>query len=250
VFLKFRLQVVTSLAWARNLLLPDPRIEDSGQELAEITEIRERALVRTDISDHLVPLFVESFAIHPRLIVELGVRTGESTFVLERVARLCGSTLVSVDVDDCGCSSSWTDWTFVKSDDIEFARQFPEWCRVRGIRPEIDVLFVDTSHEYEHTVKEIAHWFPLLSQRAKVFFHDTNLRRIYFRQDGSMGIGWDGRRGVMAAVEEYLGAKFNETRNFTDSRKGWIIRHNALCSGFTILERLSSTNGTGAPPRD
>src|SRR5712692_8474476 len=240
-----------SVAWAHNLLLPVLRITDCGPELAEIAEIRERAVARTDICDHLVPLFVEALTVHPRLIVELGVRdSGESTFALERVAKLCGSPFVSVDIDDCSRASSWKNWTFVKTDDIEFARRSPEWCRAREIDPEIDVLFIDTSHLYDHTVQEISHWFPFLSQKAKVFFHDTNLRMFYFRQDKSMGLGWSGKRGVMAALEQYFGSKFDEKVSFTDSRKGWIIRHNARCNGFTILEKLHVSNGSGPRPHD
>jgi cephalosporin hydroxylase len=228
-----------SAEWAHNLLLPLEPLADTGSELTEITEIRKHAHPRTDISDHLLPLFLEALAVKPRLIVELGVRTGESTFAFERVARLCGSKLLSVDIDDCLRASTWKDWTFVKSDDIEFARKFPEWCRERGMNPEIDVLFIDTSHLYDHTVQEIASWFPYLAQKSKVFFHDTNQRTVYFRQDKSMGIGWDSNRGVIVALQEYLGVKFDENVSFTDCFKGWIIRHNALCSGFTVLERLS-----------
>ncbi len=158
------------------------------------------------------------------------------------MAKLCGSTLVSVDIDDCERVSSCPTRTFVKSDDIAFAGQFPDWCGERGIRPEIDVLFIDTSHLYDHTVQEIAHWFPYLSQKSKVFFHDTNQRNIYYRQDKSMGIGWDSKRGVIAALQEYLGVNFDENVSFTDARKGWIIRHNARCSGFTVLERVNVSN--------
>jgi cephalosporin hydroxylase len=245
LYRKLKSKTMFAIADTRNYFLPLPDKADSGAELPEIDEIRARALARTDISDHLIALFVESLAIHPRLIVELGVRTGESTFALERVAKLCGATLVSVDVADPLCTSSLKDWIFVKSDDIDFARQFPEWCRPRNLRAEIDVLLIDTNHVYVHAVKEIAHWFLFLSQKAKVFFHDTNLRTLYYRQDKSMGVGWNGRRGVMAAIEEYFGAKYNENASFTDVRKGWIIRHNALCSGFTVLERLNFKNGNG-----
>jgi len=61
--------------------------EPSG--FAELDEIRARSLVGTDISDHLIVIFVESIVLQPKLIVELGVRGGESTFVLRgsRVQR-------------------------------------------------------------------------------------------------------------------------------------------------------------------
>ncbi len=88
-------------------------------------------------------------------------------------------------------------------------------------------------------MREIEHWFPLLAPRAKVFFHDTNQRRIYFREDGSMGVGWN-NRGVMVALEKYFNKNFNEKRDFTDLVNGWSIRHYAKCNGLTILTRPGS----------
>lgn len=253
LFRKIKNATYISVAKTHNLFVPAPRPAETGSELHEIDEIRAHAVTRTDISDHLIAIFVESLAIQPRLIVELGVRSGESTFALERVAKLCGSTFVSVDVEEPQFSSppSWNRWSFVKGDDLEFARAFPGWCASCGVRPEIDVLLIDTNHVYSHTVKEIAHWFPLLSPKAKVFFHDTNLRVFYHRKDSSLGVGWQRNRGVMAAIEEHFGTKFNENVSFTDVRRGWIIRHNALCSGLTVLERLNisnGSNGNGAGP--
>ncbi len=205
----------------------------------ELDEIRQRALKRSGISDHLEVIFIESLIFNPDLIVELGVRGGESTFVFERVARLCDAKLISVDINDCSKASSYENWTFVKSDDVEFARAFPRWCEDRGIDPSIDILFIDTSHLFEHTLSEIEHWFPYLSKKAKVFFHDTNLRTIFFRKDGSMGLGWNNKRGVIRALECFFNRRFNERANFTDLVNGWLIRHYANCSGLTILEKLN-----------
>jgi cephalosporin hydroxylase len=210
---------------------------DENLLLNLLDEIRINSVKRTDINDHLLSLFFESLNINPRLIVELGVRGGESTFVLERVARICGSTLVSLDIKNCARISSYEKWIFVRQDDIQFARRFKEWCEERGIKPEIDVLFIDTSHLYEHTLSEIKHWFPFLAQKAKVFFHDTNLRRFFKRRDGSMGVGWNNRRGVIRAIEDYFSRSFNETADFTATEKGWHIDHYAPCNGFIVLTR-------------
>lgn len=138
-------------------------------------EVLIRSQRRTDINDHLARLYTETFPIDPDTIVELGVRGGESTFVFERVARLSDADLVSVDVEDCADATDYDRWHFVQSDDVEFAAQFEDWCVERDVRREIDVLFVDTSHLFEHTVAEINEWFPHLQDRAVVFFHDTNL---------------------------------------------------------------------------
>jgi cephalosporin hydroxylase len=204
----------------------------------ELDEIKERSRKKTDISDHLVSLFVEAVALRPRLIVELGVRGGESTFVFERVARVCGAKLVSVDIEDCSTASSYEGWIFEKSDDIDFAKRFNSWCAQHLIRPEIDILFIDTTHEFKHTVDEIEQWFPFLSRRSKVFFHDTNARNVYFRKDGSIGRGFNSTRGVIAALEKLFDRPLNEKKCFVDWANGWIIRHVPYCSGLAVLERL------------
>lgn len=211
-------------------------------DLAEFNEVAERARERSDISDHLVTMFAEALSVRPRLIVELGVRGGESTFVFERVARLCGASLVSCDVDDCSVVSAYPGWHFVQSDDIEFAARFPEWCHARGIVPSIDLLFIDTSHRFDQTVAEIDAWFPLLAERSKAIFHDSNLRPLYVRKDGSIGFGMDCDRGVIRALERFLGRPYNERRDFMDARRGWLIRHSAHCCGLAILERLPDSS--------
>lgn len=92
-----------------------------------INNIRSRAETKqTDISNHLETLFAESLAIESRLIVELGVGDGESTYVLERIANLWGAKLVSIDISDCRKVSSFKDRIFVQKDDISFAAEFPQ----------------------------------------------------------------------------------------------------------------------------
>ena len=204
----------------------------------ELNEIREHAKIRTDINDHLTTLFFESLPVNPKLIVELGVRGGESYFVLERVAKLCDSVIVSVDIDDCSHVGSYDKWFFIQKDDTQFAKEFKEWCKAHNLNSAIDIIFIDTSHNYQHTVEEIALWFPFLSEKAKVFFHDTNSRKVYLRKDGSMGHGWDNQRGVIRALEKYFNVSFNENDDFVSIIKGMIIKHSSYCNGFTILERL------------
>ncbi len=208
-----------------------------SSELEEFREIWERAGKRTDISDHLITLFIETLMQKPRLIVELGTRGGDSTFVLERAAKLCRAKFISVDIEDCAKVSKYPDWIFVQKDDIQFAREFKSWSRTHGLEPAIDILFIDTSHEYNHTLQEIHSWFPWLAERGKVLFHDTNLKYFYFRNDRSMDIGWENQRGVIRALEEYFGCQFNEKRNFTGIRKNWLIKHWPNCCGLTVLER-------------
>lgn len=209
-------------------------------DMNEFDEVRHMALRNSDINDHLVNLFMESLSVSPKLIVELGVRRGSSTKVLERVAKIFKADLVSVDLLDYSGISSYEHWHFVRGDDITFAKNFPVWCQEQGMEPMIDILFIDTSHQYEHTVAEIGNWFPYLSPRAKVFFHDTNLRKAFVRRDGTIDRAADNNRGVIRAIEKYLSTSFfPEKRDFLTVHKGWIIKHYAYENGWTILERLN-----------
>jgi cephalosporin hydroxylase len=221
---------------AHRLVVPPRKPAPASLELKEIACRAEH--FPSDIADHLSTIFSESLSVHPRLIVELGVRSGESRFALERVARASQACLVSVDIEDCStvCGES-PKWFFLRDDDVDFGRKFSNWCHERAIEPKIDVLFIDTSHIYDHTVEEIREWFPHLNTRCKVIFHDTNLRNFTRRSDGTILRSWNNHRGVIRAIEEYLGAKVNERRNFVTTVNDWMVRHWAHCNGLTILER-------------
>ena len=192
----------------------------------------------TDISDHLVTIYTEAMEMQPALIVELGTRGGESTQALVRAAERAGGHVVSVDIEDCGAVAASPRWTFVHEDDVAFAARFPEWAHERGYPALIDVLFLDTSHTYEHTKQEIAAWLPMLRPDGKVILHDTNLRTWYRRRDGTMGHGWRGRRGVIQAVEDYLDIEIDERRPFTVFVPPWLVRHEPVCNGLTVMRRV------------
>ena len=209
-------------------------------------EIRRYASKRSDINEHLAMLFAETIRMQPKLIVEIGVRGGESTYAFERAAQLTDATLLSIDIEDCANVSTYSNWHFIQEDDILFADRFPAWCQEKGLAPHIDVLFIDTSHYYDHTVQEIEKWFPHLADRALVFFHDTNMQDLCRRRDGSLGRGWQNDRGVIRALEDYFGKSFDETRDFIDVDKGWIIRHYAHNSGVTLLERIETMTSTAS----
>lgn len=198
----------------------------------------------SDISDHLVRLYSEAAALTPSLIVELGTRTGESTRALARAARRSGAALVSVDLEAVGDVVDFAEWHFVQDDDVDFAGSFPAWCREQGLEPAVDFLFVDTSHEHDHTRAEIDAWFPHLADHCKVAFHDTHLTRFYRRRDGTAGRAWDNDRGVVRRLEELLGLTVNEQMPFTVLRREWLVRHDPFCNGLTMLERVPGRKKT------
>jgi cephalosporin hydroxylase len=154
---------------------------------------------------------------------------------------------VSVDLTDCSRAVDWDGWLFVQRDDVQFAREFEAWCRERRIEPVIDVLFIDTSHYFDHTLEEIRGYFPFLADHAKVFFHDTNINDFIYRQDGTIDLGWDNDRGVIKALEVYFDRKFNEKEEFIDFVSPFIIKHYPYCCGLTVLEKVAHLFPAGAP---
>ena len=220
----------------RHALLRRDRIEARSRAIRNVHGL---ASSLTDIDEHLETMYVEGLLCRPKLIVELGVRGGTSTAIFEQVAEICGSTIISGDIDDCSRVAQSPRWHFFRDDDVHLAEMFPQYCRQLGITPEVDLLFIDTSHYYDHTVEEIRAWFPLLSGRAKVMFHDTNLRNVGPRKDGCFQLGWDNQRGVIRAIEEYLGIQINEREQYSDAISGWLLRHWPNCNGFTILDRIA-----------
>ena len=198
----------------------------------------------SDISDHLGTLFYETVAQRPRLIVELGTRGGESTRALLAAAEHTHAQMLSLDIEPCEVPDLPANlrqrWHFVQSDDVAFGRdRFDGWCRERRLPPEAPVLFIDTSHEYEHTKAELQTWLPKVPPGGVAMFHDTCMDHAVFRNDGSIVFGWDNHRGVIRAIEEALDHRIDE-RAYMVARVGaWLIRHDPKSNGFTVLRNVS-----------
>lgn len=201
-----------------------------------IDTVKEMQKIDSDLSDHYDKIYLETLAQKPRLIVELGVcHSGNSASIFSLVNEELGSRVIGVDIVRYP-------YDFVKNgqffcaDDVAFATKFKNF-----FRQPVDVLYIDTSHLYEHTCKEIEAWFPLLARNALVMFHDTNLRPAYQRNNGTSGVGWDNERGVIRAIEDFVGEPLDETvefqRSFHRSDGCWTLRHWPSCNGFTCLKK-------------
>lgn len=133
----------------------------------------EHSKLGSDINEHLLTLYNLAVGIKAKTIVELGTRTGESMIPLLEAAQAMNGRLYSVDVEDCESAHQKVEnfglkewWVFTKSDDIAFGKAWPNEIP-------IDMLFVDTSHFYPHTKKEIEVYEPLVRSGGIIAFHDT-----------------------------------------------------------------------------
>jgi len=125
----------------------------------------------SDIQDHMPYLY--QVARKPRAqILELGVRTGQSTAAF--LAGLDGSSgghLWSVDINPPEVPDWWHEsplWTFTLSGDLQYTHHGPP----------LDVLFIDTSHYYQHTLEELRRFVPRVRSGGLVLCHDTEVEAI------------------------------------------------------------------------
>lgn len=190
------------------------------------------------IDEHLPTLYWEVLTRRPRLVVEVGTRGGASTRALVAAARRTGSTIVSIDPQPTAFSSDFPDWHFIQGLGEEVAAGFPAWCTDHGIEPEIDLWFLDSSHEYDESVAELRSWRHLWSDDVLLAFHDTVMATWYRRSDGTVGSGWDNEDAVSRAIEEELAVSFDWSTPLVTAAGEWHVRHTPYSSGFTLMQRL------------
>ena len=137
-----------------------------------MTEYRQRAAVESDISHYLPVLFGSVARYAGARVIEIGVRGGNSTVALLAAAELAGGHVWSIDIDT-GCEfRSYPDppdpslWTFIGAGS-------ESWRAVQGTPEQVDVLFIDASHEYNDTCNELDLYLPKVRPGGTVLMHDT-----------------------------------------------------------------------------
>lgn len=138
-------------------------------------EYRDRAGQFTDIRAQMPVLY--AWASHAATVIELGVRGGNSTCALlaglERGGNwgdLTRPMLWSVDIETPEVPPEWRDlkfWHLLVADDT--SPEAVAWCPRNA-----DLLFIDTSHEYEHTLAELRLYVPKVRPGGIVLLHDTD----------------------------------------------------------------------------
>lgn len=124
----------------------------------------------SDIVDHLPRLHAEA-STGDALVIELGVRSGNSTAAFLAAVTEHGGHVWSVDVHPPQVPPEWhalDEWTVLIGDDLAIAHLLP---------PEVDVLFIDTSHAYRQTANELLTYVQNVKPGGVVLLHDTELER-------------------------------------------------------------------------
>lgn len=122
----------------------------------------------SDIQNHLPRFVALTDEVKATHVIELGTRTGVST-----IAWLYGlqgrGRLTSIDIDEQPAIGDHDHWTFIQGDDLD------PWVLNR-LDP-AEIVFIDTSHFYDHTLAELDAYLPLVKPGGRIVLHDTQLRR-------------------------------------------------------------------------
>jgi hypothetical protein len=144
-------------------------------------EYRRRCRARNDIAGQMPVLYAWARCPGVR-IIELGVGnpgrgegyTGNSTAAFLAGIELGGGSrgggLWSVDIADPPVPPAWRDlpfWHLLVADDTSEAA-------VKFCPDGADVLFIDTSHYYDHTLAELRLYVPKVMPGGVVLMHDTD----------------------------------------------------------------------------
>lgn len=139
-----------------------------------IADYEDRLAPWSDIQDHMEFLRETAASYRDPVIIELGTRSGNSTSAFLAGIAAPGGHLWSCDINDPVVPEEWHRlryWHFLKADDR--SPEALEWLPAK-----CDVLFIDTSHEVDHTLEELRLYMPRVKPGGVALFHDTQLPRV------------------------------------------------------------------------
>lgn len=155
-----------------------------------VAEYARRAHTYSDISLHLPFLYSQALGRRPATVIELGVRTGNSTSAF----LAAGADLWSVDIRPPVVPAAWHDlaaWHFLMADDCDGT--------ARGWLPAVaDIVFIDTEHTYDQAMRELEIYVPRVRPGGAVLMHDTQ-----FADGADLG---EPAGPVACAIRDYCGA--------------------------------------------
>lgn len=189
-------------------------------------EPRPNQVVLSDIVLHLPVL--EYYASKCKAVAEFGVRDGCSTIALiaggpdevhsydiERTSIV--DILSVIDMPERLIANYPTEWFFHLGDTGNPNLEVPE----------IDMLFIDTLHTYEHVKKELTYH----GRKAKKYlaFHD-----VYTCGELDRSGPNPNARGIMPAIREFVESYPGEYKE---------VYYTKANNGFLVLERTNGSNG-------
>ena len=108
-----------------------------------------------------------SSAVNP-VILEFGVRHGQSTEFFLDICEKSNGFLYSVDLDNSSKKFDSEKWKFIhgRDDNFELVESF--------IPKKIDLIYIDSFHDAEHVAKIFFHYYPFLKDNGCLIIDDVS----------------------------------------------------------------------------
>ena len=102
------------------------------------------------------------------VILEFGVRYGQSTQLFLEICEKNNGFLYSVDVDDTSKKFNSKNWKFIhgRDDNFELIESY--------IPKKIDLIYIDSFHDAEHVAKIFYHYYPFLKKDGILLIDDVS----------------------------------------------------------------------------
>jgi cephalosporin hydroxylase len=166
-------------------------------------------------------------------IVQLGHHSGYSTLLIGFMLRKMNfkNSFFSIDIDKkvCDFTQKWIEKAelaeFIHiecgdSGDPKFVPQVKQ--RFNGVGPEL--IFIDSSHQYDHTLQELNLWYDNLADGGFMLLHDTS-------DFASSAFDDTKRGGVKKAFQEWVQTKDDIEHININSRSYRDVRKNIYLDG-------------------
>lgn len=128
-----------------------------------------RLAQQSDISDHLQFMHDTVLKYRAPVVIEMGVRTGNSTCALLYATLKADGQMWSADISESQVPDYWHEfpsWHFLQGDSV--SPEVLKWMPKRA-----DVVFMDTSHTFEQQLAELREYVPRVKPGGTVLIHDT-----------------------------------------------------------------------------
>ena len=154
-----------------------------------------------DSDRHVLTCFSMAMQIHAKKILELGVRTGNTTLPFLCAAKELGGMVHSVDLDATTfqCPDDLrVYWKFFQSDAISWL----EHQRNQGARD--DLIYIDDWHAYDHVRRELEIIDSMITPSSVILLHDlmySNAQPDYRSDPNTADAQWAGGGPYRAVAE-------------------------------------------------
>jgi predicted O-methyltransferase YrrM len=124
----------------------------------------------SDIHEHMPTFQLLTHEFNLKKVLELGTRDGDSTIAFLQLAHEIDGHVTSIDIENCPLARSRAEklgyldkWEFIKNNGLSI-----EWT------DEIDHLFIDSDHSYDHVLLELEKFEPFVKVGGFITLHDIS----------------------------------------------------------------------------